>query len=33
MSDADFTKELERLYDIGIEDGRGYDIPTMSIRD
>jgi hypothetical protein len=33
MSNADFQKELERLYDLGFEDGRGYDIPTASIRD
>lgn len=33
MSDKDYKKELERLYDLGFEDGRDYYIPTMSIRD
>lgn len=33
MSDKDFKKELERLYNIGFDDGRNYYIPTMSIRD
>ena len=33
MSNADFQKELERLYNLGFEDGRDYDIPTASIRD
>lgn len=32
MSDKDFQEELERLYYIGFDDGRNYDIPTMSIR-
>lgn len=32
MSNADFQKELERLYNLGFEDGRDYDIPTASIR-
>lgn len=32
MSDADYIKELERLYELGFNDGRNYDIPTMSIR-
>ena len=33
MSARDFERELERLCDLGFEDGRDYDIPTMSIRD
>lgn len=33
MSDKDFITELERLYEIGFDDGRNYSIPTMSIRD
>ena len=33
MSENDFKKELETLYQIGFEEGRDYDIPTMSVRD
>lgn len=33
MSNKDFMEELERLYNIGFDDGRNYDIPTMSVRD
>lgn len=33
MSDKDYMSELERLYNLGFEDGRNYDVPTSSIRD
>lgn len=33
MSQQDFKKELEVLYDLGCLDERGYHIPTMSIRE
>lgn len=32
MSQQDFKKELEYLYNLGCLDERGYYIPTMSIR-
>lgn len=33
MSNLDFIKELEYLYEIGFDEGRNYHIPTMDIRD
>lgn len=33
MSQQDFTKELERLYQLGFDEGRDYYIPTMSVRE
>ena len=33
MNQQDFMKELERLYQLGFDEGRDYDIPTMSVRD
>ena len=33
MSASDYKKELEILHQIGFDEGRDYDIPTMSVRD
>ena len=32
MSDDDYEKELNYLYELGYNNGRNYYIPTMSIR-
>lgn len=33
MSQIDFKKELERLYQLGFDEGRDYYTPTMSVRE
>ena len=32
MSDRDFRDQLEKLYSLGVEEGRNSDLPTDSIR-
>lgn len=33
MSQIDFKKELERLYQLGFDERRDYYTPTMSVRE